>query len=198
MSCNLTPCRFREVPSFGRMTIRRFHHNVSEMKRLAARDFEDTLQCQLPVVEGLFPEHQELVLDVYFDLALFHAMAKMRMHTTSTVRDFGGITRQMCITVRKFQRDTQNIKTYETDHEQTRRINRARKQAQEKAVRQAAVAGVEPPSFQVSLPAAVLKLKEKPLNLETYKWHSAADYPQAVVRKGTLDSFSTQHVCTSC
>ena len=29
---------------FGRFTIRRFHNNVSEMKKLAARDFEDILQ----------------------------------------------------------------------------------------------------------------------------------------------------------
>lgn len=36
--------RFRQVPTFGRFTIRRFHNNVSEMKKLAARDFEDILQ----------------------------------------------------------------------------------------------------------------------------------------------------------
>ena len=36
--------RFRQIPTFGRYTIRRFHNNVSEMKRLAARDFEDILQ----------------------------------------------------------------------------------------------------------------------------------------------------------
>jgi hypothetical protein len=36
--------RFHQVPTFGRYTIRRFHNNVSEMKKLAARDFEDILQ----------------------------------------------------------------------------------------------------------------------------------------------------------
>lgn len=40
----LTQCRFRCVPTFGRSTIRRFHSSVSEMKKLAARDFEDILQ----------------------------------------------------------------------------------------------------------------------------------------------------------
>lgn len=35
---------FRLVPTFGRGTIRRFSNNVSEMKKLAARDFEDLLQ----------------------------------------------------------------------------------------------------------------------------------------------------------
>lgn len=36
--------RFRLIPTFGRSTIRRFVNNVSEMKKLAARDFEDILQ----------------------------------------------------------------------------------------------------------------------------------------------------------
>lgn len=34
------------VPPFGQ-TIRRFSNNVSEMKKLAARDFEDMLQVRL-------------------------------------------------------------------------------------------------------------------------------------------------------
>lgn len=37
--------RFRQVPTFGRDTIRRFGGSVSALKRLAARDFEDILQA---------------------------------------------------------------------------------------------------------------------------------------------------------
>lgn len=36
--------RFRQVPTFGRDTIRKFGGSVSAMKKLAARDFEDILQ----------------------------------------------------------------------------------------------------------------------------------------------------------
>jgi hypothetical protein len=36
--------RFRQIPSFGKDTIRRFSNNVSELKRSAARDLEDILQ----------------------------------------------------------------------------------------------------------------------------------------------------------
>jgi hypothetical protein len=39
--------RFRTVPTFGRGTIRRFGGNVSAMKKLAARDFEDILQVRI-------------------------------------------------------------------------------------------------------------------------------------------------------
>jgi hypothetical protein len=46
---SLSYCRFRQVPTFGLGVIRRFSNNTSEMKRLAARDFEDILQVVLPV-----------------------------------------------------------------------------------------------------------------------------------------------------
>ena len=36
--------RYRQISTFGRGTIRRFATNASEMKKLAARDFEDLLQ----------------------------------------------------------------------------------------------------------------------------------------------------------
>ena len=35
---------YRQVPTFGKDTIRRFSGNASAMKKLAARDFEDLLQ----------------------------------------------------------------------------------------------------------------------------------------------------------
>ncbi len=35
---------YREIATFGRDTIRRFRSNVSELKKMAARDFEDLLQ----------------------------------------------------------------------------------------------------------------------------------------------------------
>ena len=41
-----TPTRYRQTPTFGRDTIRMFSTNVSEMKKLAARDFEDVLQVK--------------------------------------------------------------------------------------------------------------------------------------------------------
>ena len=39
--------RFRDMPTFGLSTIRRFATNASEVKKLAARDFEDLLQVGL-------------------------------------------------------------------------------------------------------------------------------------------------------
>ena len=43
--------RFRQIPTFGRDTIRKFSNNASAMKKLAARDFEDLLQvCIMSLV----------------------------------------------------------------------------------------------------------------------------------------------------
>ena len=40
---------FCQVPTFGRDTIRRFRKNVSELKKMAARNFEDVLQVSVGV-----------------------------------------------------------------------------------------------------------------------------------------------------
>ena len=39
-----TVARYHQISTLGRGTIRKFPSNVSEMKKLAARDFEDLLQ----------------------------------------------------------------------------------------------------------------------------------------------------------
>lgn len=36
--------RFRDMPTFGRDSIRRFTNSVSELKKLGARDYENLLQ----------------------------------------------------------------------------------------------------------------------------------------------------------
>lgn len=45
--------RFRQMPVFGRFSIRRFSNNVSELKQLAAHNFEDILQVRQHVRSGL-------------------------------------------------------------------------------------------------------------------------------------------------
>ncbi|KAJ7163030.1 hypothetical protein C8R46DRAFT_813181, partial [Mycena filopes] len=66
---------FRKLPTFGRSTIRRFHTNVSDMRKMAAQDFEDILQCYIPVFEGLLPEpHNTIVLDLLYTFAYWHAV----------------------------------------------------------------------------------------------------------------------------
>jgi|SRR5882762_3182728 len=62
--------RYRDVPTFGNGTIRKFSTNVSAMKKLAARDFEDILQVSLYYTYALlclfFSSARILFLRVYY------------------------------------------------------------------------------------------------------------------------------------
>ncbi|KAJ7021549.1 hypothetical protein C8F04DRAFT_1313789 [Mycena alexandri] len=169
--------RFRKIPTFGRSTIRRFHANVSAMKKLAARDFEDILQCAIPVFEGLLPEpHNTIVLSLLFTVATWHAYAKLRLHSSRTIKIFRMVTTELGAQARNFVGTTCKIYvTHELPQEENRRI---RRQAQKNSTRKTA-------------PTTSSK-KRKAWNINTYKWHSLGDYPDTVVDVGTTDSYSTQ------
>ncbi|KAF7307484.1 hypothetical protein MIND_00542900 [Mycena indigotica] len=199
--------RFRQVPTFGRSTIRSFCKNVSELKYAAARNYEDIIQCILPVLEGLFPMHQALIDKLAFELAIWHGYAKLRMHTTSTIQLFRLATKDLCATIRRFARETVNVKTYELPRETRRRMNQPSKTPPPNlsapapptsdnspipsASSQSATQAVAtPPISKKKTPAQRL---EKPFNLITYKLHAIPDYPDAIARFGTTDSTSTQN-----
>jgi hypothetical protein len=46
---------YRLTPAFGRDTIRTFASNASEMRKMAARDFEDLLQVGFWILSNYFP-----------------------------------------------------------------------------------------------------------------------------------------------
>ena len=46
--------RYRDIPTFGCDTIRKFVRNVSGMSKLAARDFEDLLQVSQSLTMQFF------------------------------------------------------------------------------------------------------------------------------------------------
>ncbi|KAK6974093.1 GLOBIN domain-containing protein [Favolaschia claudopus] len=119
--------RFRNIPTFGRSTIRRFHANVSDMKKPAARDFEDVLQLG--------------------------AQARHFLKTTCEA-----------------------YTTYELPQEQNRR---ARRQASKNS------------KSAANSTATPISKARKTWNINTYKWHSFPDYPDAVVDVGTTESYST-------
>ncbi|KAF7371652.1 hypothetical protein MVEN_00021000 [Mycena venus] len=170
--------RFRKVPTFRRSTIRRFHANVSEMKKMAARDFEDILQCCFAVFEGLLPEpHNTIILTLIYVFATWHAYAKLRMHTDSSVTSFRAVTRELGTQARHFLRTTcHRYTTYELPFEYNRR---ARCHAQKNAK-----------SGSTATPSKLTK-ERKTWNICTYKWHSLGDYADAIVHVGTHDSYST-------
>ncbi|KAJ3530358.1 hypothetical protein NMY22_g8609 [Coprinellus aureogranulatus] len=77
--------RYRLTPTFNQ-TIRRFHASVSQLKRRAARDYEDILQCSIPAFDGLLEEPlNSFVITLLYLNARWHALAKLRMQTDATV-----------------------------------------------------------------------------------------------------------------
>ena len=55
---------FRQLPTFGADIIRRFSNNVSELKKLAARDYEDILQVIIHFYEAEQDGTNQLLLSV--------------------------------------------------------------------------------------------------------------------------------------
>ncbi|KAG2004882.1 hypothetical protein CC2G_007810 [Coprinopsis cinerea AmutBmut pab1-1] len=62
---------YRAVPTYGRNTIRRFPKRVSDMRKLAGRDYEDIIQ--LPVSTAFFPKSTILWCWTFYS-SLLHGM----------------------------------------------------------------------------------------------------------------------------
>ncbi|KAI0668987.1 hypothetical protein C8Q78DRAFT_933009, partial [Trametes maxima] len=179
--------RFREVPSFAWTTIRKFADNVCEMKRMAARDFEDTLQCIMPCFEGLLPEaHNDAVMTLLFVSAYWHALAKMRMHTDTSLALLDDSTSLLGHHLRYFATVTcTQFETRETQGEYD-----ARKRAEARRA-SAQVASTSSSARTVAGEPAVGR-RPRGLNLKIIKLHFLGYYAQCVRKMGTTDSYTTQ------
>ncbi|KAK0496703.1 hypothetical protein EDD18DRAFT_1073804 [Armillaria luteobubalina] len=182
------PCspRFRRVPKFGRYTIRKFTKDVSALKQMAARDFEDLLQCALPCFEGILPPSDDrIVQDLLFILGTWHGFAKLRMHTDTSLKVFGGVTKEAGRLLRHFTNTV--CKHFDTDETPTESAARVRRE--ERDIAKAKKAGKMPSGKKKKRS----KMKKK-FNLSTYKLHAMGDYPWTIWQFGTTDSYSTQRV----
>ncbi|KAI0069257.1 hypothetical protein BV25DRAFT_1867060 [Artomyces pyxidatus] len=174
--------RYRQVPTFGRATIRRFSDNASAMKKLAARNYEDLLQCALPVFEGLLPEpHNKTILDLLFGLAEWHALAKLRMHTDSSLSLLSKATIYLGSQLRRFAKYT--CSAFNTKELPRETAARGRRKQKSKPAGNPHSSG---PAKTLSTP------KKKLFNLLTYKLHALGDYVRQIMWFGTSDSYSTQ------
>ncbi|KAF9039172.1 hypothetical protein BJ165DRAFT_1531274 [Panaeolus papilionaceus] len=172
-------CRFAAISPFGRGTIRKFAANSSEMKKMAARDFEDLLQCSIPAFEGLLEEpHNQRVIKLLYRTAEWHALAKLRMQTEQSVHLLQDLTTEFGTLIRHF-RDTTcvDFQTIELP-----------KEAAARARHKAAPMGEQLPVKS----ATSLKRQPKGLNLQTVKMHFLGDYTNCIRVFGTTDSYSTQ------
>jgi hypothetical protein len=123
------------------------------------------LQCSIAAFDGLLPEpHNQLVMTTLFRLAQWHALAKLRVHTGSTLDMLRDITAELGRELRKFHDKT--CATYFP--QQSGGTTTAR--------------GTRKNS------------SEGPINLLTYKFHALGDYETTIRTFGTTDSYTTQIV----
>jgi hypothetical protein len=122
-------------------------------------------------------------MSLLFTLAEWHALAKLRLHTDSTLDLLGNVTRELGQQARRFQAFTCSaFDTKELPKEAVRGRRRRAKRDGNQASSSATVT-------EKAMP------KKKTLNLFTYKWHALADYVKTIQFFGTSDSYSTQPVC---
>ncbi|TFK94497.1 hypothetical protein K466DRAFT_476226 [Polyporus arcularius HHB13444] len=179
--------RFALMPTFGRDTIRRFGANVSAMKKLAARDFEDILQCSYFVFEGLLDEpYNDHVLKLISVLATWHALAKLRLHSEATLTYFEQVTKKLGEAMRAFERHV--CSAFDTRELPSETIARQRR----KARKSAATSGQQDTGASDAQTGNVRTAKKKKFNKKTYKYHRLGDYVASIRRHGTTDNTSTQ------
>ncbi|KAG9120337.1 hypothetical protein FRC07_004206 [Ceratobasidium sp. 392] len=183
--------RYRTLGTFGIDTIRKFHHDVSEMKSLAARDFEDILQCSIPCFAGLFPKHDDDIKILLFVLAEWQFLAKLRMHTETTLAALRASTKLLGSQMRHFRDHiAKSYKTKETNKEYRARARRALAKSTKLAQVSSNTTG--PVAAPANATSQTVERRPKDFNLHTYKVHALGDLPTAVVQFGTSDSYSTQ------
>ncbi|TEB31567.1 hypothetical protein FA13DRAFT_1590707, partial [Coprinellus micaceus] len=161
-----------QPPPFGRDTIRKFNANASEMKRKAARDYEDLLQCAVPAFEGLLPEpHNTHLMRLLYICTQWHALAKLRLHHDLTLDLLDYTTTRLGAQMRSFNRDT-------CEKTETRELA---KEAEARARREGKGKG-----------KGTASRKPAKFGIFTIKFHVLGDYSAVIRRYGTTDSYSSE------
>jgi hypothetical protein len=123
-----------------------------------------------------------IVLDLLFELAVWHGYAKLRLHTEVTLGLFETATKSLGVALRQFQgRTCTAFATVELPQEEAARGRRT-----------AALAAKG--KSRTLNGKAKARCKAKMFNLSTYKLHALGDYPATISRYGPTDNYTTQVV----
>jgi hypothetical protein len=142
-------------------------------------------QCCIPCIEGLLPApHNDSVLKLLYLASYWHSLAKLRLHSETTLKVLDNVTSLLARALRYFKEVTcPCFNTVETERE----YNARRRAADRRMSRQQANAE------QLSGAGAGGK-RHKTFNLLMSKLHALGDYVENIKVFGTTDSYSTQIV----
>ncbi|PPR06562.1 hypothetical protein CVT24_001550 [Panaeolus cyanescens] len=160
--------RYRSTPTFGRDTIRRFRKNASSMTKYGARDFEDLLQCAIPAFNGLIvgPDGT-FIRQFLFELATWHALAKLRRHTNQTIVELEASTFRLGQGLRRFRKVTLGYNTRDLPQEENARAPKTRSTKRDSQ-------------------------KVRRFNLHTFKIHALGHHVHYIKLMDTTDNYSKQ------
>jgi len=145
----------------------------------------------MPVFDGLLPaKHDNAIQSLLFTTAEWHTLAKMRLHTDSTLAWLDESTKAFGKQIRHFQSYTCSFfDTRELPQEEAARCRRQQKKKRS--------TNLSDPSPLVPAPAPATPsagTKKKLFNLILIKLHALGDYVNTIKKFGTTDSYSTQPV----
>ena len=134
----------------------------------------------MPVFDGLLPaKHNNDIQSLLFTTAEWHTLAKLRLHTDSTLAWLDESTKAFGKEIRRFQSHTCSFfDTRELPQEEAARSRRQKKK-----------------KVSINLPnPSPAGTKKKLFNLILIKLHALGDYIKTIKTFGTTDSYSTQLV----
>ena len=147
----------------------------------------------MPVFDGLLPaKHNNDIQSLLFTTAEWHTLAKMRLHTDSTLAWLDESTKAFGKQIRHFQSHTCSFfDTRELPQEEA-----ARSRCQKKKKVSINLTNPSPlaPLAAASTATPSAGTKKKLFNLILIKLHALGDYVKTIKRFGTTDSYSTQPV----
>jgi hypothetical protein len=151
----------------------------------------------MPVFEGLLPPAcdapaQELI----FIFAEWHGLAKLRLHTSATLKIMKKLTSKLGAALREFATLTEGLDVRETPKEYARRRKQYEARKTSTMAKSTKPKGRQSKANQVPEENSVDSdgRRKCGLNLDTYKMHSLGDYVRTIEEYGSTDSYSTQIV----
>jgi len=145
----------------------------------------------MPVFDGLLPaKHNNDIQSLLFTTAEWHTLAKMRLHTDSTLAWLDESTKAFGKEIRRFQSHTCSFfDTRELPQEEA-----ARSRRQKKTKGSINLSNTSPLTPAQSTATSSAGTKKKLFNLILIKLHALGDYVKTIKTFGTTDSYSTQPV----
>jgi hypothetical protein len=132
------------------------------------------------------------VRKLLFELNTWHSLAKLRLHTETTIKDLEHSTTRLGAVLRKFQKKVCSAyKTSELPSEEAARVRR-QASAAKKQQSQVPVATQTQPEMPPKKTALSRRLRT--FNLNTYKTHSLGSYARAIRLYGSTDNYNSQTV----